>query len=215
MQFIRAQIAVTPAKALTTPQLSRLKRESIEDLAEILTRLLFYINSLINLPVSQKLNTAQITLLTVEIIEKYWYMKFDELVYVLREGSAGKFSKLYGRLDTEIVHSWFTAYETGERQRLIDDEAYAQHLEYKSAEGGKVLEVLTDEQLKEFYAKAPSIRTQMPKKELPKNNLEALTAQCKALPEAELTELYNQARQFQAVEVMEVLANELATRKAA
>ncbi|PSR54183.1 hypothetical protein AHMF7605_11945 [Adhaeribacter arboris] len=132
--FIRQQMVLSVPGALTTPQLSKIRKESPEDLSEALTRLLSFYNNQLNLAQEKRLSSFQTALLSNEIITRYWYLKFDEIAYVLREGVTGKFGKLYGTFDAMTIHGWMDAYIKGERDSVVEEQALQRANAYKDSE---------------------------------------------------------------------------------
>lgn len=194
--FIQAQGLLTVKKALTTPQLSKLKKEAPADLSEGLTRLIGFYNSQFNLDPSKRLGAVQVALLVQDIMNRYWRLKFDEIVYILREGVTGKYGKLYGAFDAMVIHGWFDAYITGERDELIERQAYDNHIKHK--EGAK--EVLDPETLQAFYSRSksfipqPDIRAPLGKN--PLSEYEAFKIRCQGLEVGELARLMEEAREL-------------------
>lgn len=103
-------------------------------LAAGIAQLLEFINKLFNLPDNKKLNDAQIALLATDIRTRYWFLKFDELVYILREGVAGRWGKSYSRMDTEVIHAWFQQYINTERDAVIEQASLKEAFELKKRE---------------------------------------------------------------------------------
>lgn len=137
--FIREQSNITLASALQTPQVSRLNKENPGDLAAAISQLLQFVNKLFNLPENKKLNDAQMAVLALDIKKRYWFLKFDELVYILREGVAGKWGKSYSRIDAETVHAWFQRYIETERDAAIELASYNEAVAYKKQEAAAVI----------------------------------------------------------------------------
>lgn len=192
--FVKAQVAVTVKTALDTPQISKLKKDAPGELAKALTRLLLFINAQLNIDQNKKLKTIQVPLLVQDMMTRYWYLKFDEIVYVLREGITGKYGRLFGAFDAMTVHEWFTAY-LPERDEEIERRAYAERIKHK--EGAK--EVLNGEALQAFYDRSKTFTPQPDKKKpLPKNplsQLEAFKLKCQGLTLPELKALRAEAEQ--------------------
>lgn len=139
--FINAQSNITLASAMNTPQISRINRELPEKLAAGITQLLKFVNELFNLPADKKFSSLQLAVLAQDIKTRYWFLKFDEIIYVLREGTAGKWGKSYSRLDTEVVHAWFQVYISTERDAAVELASYNESVAYKKQEAAPVQEV--------------------------------------------------------------------------
>ena len=128
-----AMNAVTPASALETPSLSGLRGASPQETAKVLTTLLETMNSRFNFAEHKKLNEVQIGFLAGSILTNYWRWKIDEVVYVLREGIAGRL-KSFDHIDEAVVLGWFREYEPV-RDGLIEAAAHNERVRYN--ESGK------------------------------------------------------------------------------
>lgn len=137
-EFIKAQSAITVFSALQTPQVSRLNKESPGDLNFAISELLKFVKQLFNLPEEKNLSNLQISLLANDIRQRYWFLKFDELVYILREGVAGRWGRSYSRMDTETVHSWFNTYINTERDAVIEQASHNAAVQFKKQEAAPV-----------------------------------------------------------------------------
>lgn len=125
------QRGLTPAKAQQSPQLSRLRREAPGDLAEALGNLLTFTAQQFN--VVRNLTDMQVMLLVGDLTERYWRWKLDEFAYVFREAVAGRWGKVYDRLDPPTVQEWCAAYDA-ERQEQIAVQAESEAAKLKAAE---------------------------------------------------------------------------------
>lgn len=119
-----AMNGVQPAEALHTPQLSGLRKAAPEELSAALTQLFAITNSRFNFAAHKKLNVVQIGFLVGTLLTSYWQFKFDEVVYVLREGIAGRLDT-FDHLDEAVVMGWFRQYEAEERENLLAKHAHA------------------------------------------------------------------------------------------
>lgn len=212
-------------QALNAPQVSKLNKEAPQFLAAGIAQLLEFINKLFNLPENKKLNDAQIALLATDIRTRYWFLKFDELVYILREGVAGKWGKSYSRLDTEVIHAWFQTYITTERDAVIEQVSYNEAVAYKKQEAAPVTDAkpMPDhirQQLSELRHKLE----QEAQPEQKGTNAAGLTQETvleqlkEALPEFtpfELKGWLKQAELSQNKEIQQLIETELATRNKA
>ena len=59
--------------------------------------------------------------LSEAILAKYYYMKFEELMYVFNRGKLGKYGITYGKPTMATVMLWLEAYDTGERMQEIEN----------------------------------------------------------------------------------------------
>jgi hypothetical protein len=76
------------------------------------------INELINLQdffnVTVKMNPAQIAETAEIILEKFYFMRLDEIKLCFRRAKAGDYGELYNRLDGSVIIGWLNLYD---RQR--------------------------------------------------------------------------------------------------
>lgn len=134
MTFSRESTGVSITTALQSVQLSRVRKEDPDTLLLAISRLLNFANNQINLPAEKKLNMHQIIFIASELMAQYWFLKFDELVLVLRKGITGKFGPVYNQFDATVIFEWFEKYIRGERDSYIETEAHRKAHHYKMLE---------------------------------------------------------------------------------
>jgi len=74
----------------------------------------------LSLNVGKNLEPFQLAPLSVKIYAKYYYLSFDEIMYVFDKGSSGQYGKIYDRIDEEIIMGWLSNYDTGERLSIAE-----------------------------------------------------------------------------------------------
>lgn len=129
--IIKQWRGLTPAIAQQSAQVSGLEAAARGDTAEALGNLLTFAAYQFN--VGKNLNDVQISLLASEMLRLYWYWRFDEFSFVLREAVAGRYGTTYDRIDAPTVHAWCASYEADRnatQAHLAEHEARA----YKLAE---------------------------------------------------------------------------------
>ncbi|GAB3293952.1 hypothetical protein GCM10027348_14380 [Hymenobacter tenuis] len=144
-------------------QVSVLNREAPGALAEALGNVLTFFAQYFN--VVRNLTDVQIGLLVPDLLERYWHWRFDEFLYVLREGVAGRWGKVYDRLDPATIHEWCRHYDDQVRGIELERQAQKEARERKLAELPATprrydnehevrqhLETLTDDQLRKGIA---------------------------------------------------------------
>lgn len=72
----------------------------------------------LSLNVGKNLEPHQLSGLAKKIYAKYYYLSFDELMYVFDKGSSGSYGKIYDRVDEEIIFTWLEKFDTDERLNL-------------------------------------------------------------------------------------------------
>ncbi|RSK33937.1 hypothetical protein [Hymenobacter metallilatus] len=156
------QWGLTPAKALQSPQLSVLARQAPRETAEALGNLLIFAAHQFNVP--RNLSDMQVGLLAEDLLERYWFWRFDEFVYLCKEAIAGRWGCNYSTIDAPTVHGWCTAYAEV-RDAVVEQAAREEHKARRLAEQAqgparaadeqayiRHLETLTDEQLQKGIA---------------------------------------------------------------
>lgn len=118
----------------------------------------------LSLNVGKNIEPHQLDGLAKKIYSKYYYLSFDELMYVFDCGTSGKYGKLYDRVDEEVIFSWLEKYDTDERLSIAEFsnkkeiESQIEEKEQDRAMLAKLLEpisrVLEEEKQKEENFKA-------------------------------------------------------------
>jgi hypothetical protein len=70
----------------------------------------------LSLNVGKNIEPFQLKPLAIKIYARYYFLSFDELMYVFDKGSSGEYGKLYDRVDEEIIFTWIQCYDVNERQ---------------------------------------------------------------------------------------------------
>jgi hypothetical protein len=86
--------------------------------------------------------------LSEAILCTYYYMKFEELLYVFNRGKLGKYGTTYGKPTMATVMQWLEAYDTGERMQVIEDRRVQKKA---NAESLMLSPELTQEQVNASY----------------------------------------------------------------
>ncbi len=83
--------------------------------------------------VVRNMSDLQMAFLAEDLLALYWDWRFDEFLYVLREGVRQNWGKTYDRLDPPTMHEWCKAYLEA-RTIQIENEAFQAHQALKKAE---------------------------------------------------------------------------------
>ncbi len=119
LQLIELQAAMTPALALSTgEQLSVLEKQDKKVLLKALSALITQLRQSLN--VGKNLDTLQVYECASLLMEKYWYFRLEEFVYVFKQVKLGKYGKVYDRLDVQVISEWLHLYDTTERLVELD-----------------------------------------------------------------------------------------------
>lgn len=123
------QRGLTPAKCLDSPQVGVLQRADPGGLAEALGNLLTF--TALQFNVVRNLSDLQIQLLATDLPSRYYHWRIQEFVYVMREAVAGKWGRIYDRLDPPTVYDWCSAYAAEEQAAAIAHAAEQRAAAYK------------------------------------------------------------------------------------
>ena len=134
LAILDKQRGLTPAKAQQSPQVSALTRteDGAADASQALTNALLFTAHQFN--VVRNMSDLQMACLAEDLLALYWDWRFDEFLYVLREGVRQNWGKTYDRLDPPTMHEWCKAYREA-RAVQIEHEAHQAHEARRKAEG--------------------------------------------------------------------------------
>jgi hypothetical protein len=119
VEFISEQNAIKPAAAFNKGiQISTLRKSDPVGANVAISKLISLTNARINCV--RPMNDLQIGMAAASIVAKYWYLRIEELAYIMREGIGGRWGKLYDRFDEAVIMEWIQTYELGERQGFLD-----------------------------------------------------------------------------------------------
>ena len=136
---------MTPALALSSgEQLSVLGKQDKNVLLKALSALITQLRQSLNL--GKNLDTLQVYECASLLIEKYWYFRLEEFVYVFKQVKLGKYGKVYDRLDVQVISEWLHLYDTGER--LAELERQRQLVQKTEADA-----LLSNEEVQRCYQK--------------------------------------------------------------
>lgn len=110
-------------------------------LTELITQVIEYFN------LRNNMNAMQIIRLSQTIQRKYYFLKLEEIVMILRDGKDGVFGKTL-QLSPDIIMGWFDSYDT-KRMNYVHDIRTLEH--DKNKKGNITLPILSNEDLKRFY----------------------------------------------------------------
>lgn len=133
LAILDKQRGLTPAKAQESPQVSALTKteEGAIAASQALTNALLFTAAQFN--VVRNMSDLQMAFLAEGLLELYWDWRFDEFLYVLREGVRQNWGKTYDRLDPPTMYEWCKAYSAA-RELQIENDALRAHDALKKAE---------------------------------------------------------------------------------
>ncbi|RFP65911.1 hypothetical protein D0N36_06825 [Hymenobacter lapidiphilus] len=147
MALLSAMMEVRPELALAGPQLSALRAADAAAPVQATARLLAYVDGMFNFADNKRLNTLQVSMLANDLVQRYWRLKFDELVYVLREGANGRYHT-FDRIDAGVIHGWFAEY-LAERDALLEVQIHNEHVAYQE----RAVQVAKDMPISALYVR--------------------------------------------------------------
>jgi len=98
----------------------------------------------------RNISELQLGYLAEDLLSLYWDWKFDEFLYVLREGVRQNWNKTYDRFDPPTMHEWCKAYLAA-RAIQIENDAFKAHQERKKAEKQPVKSELANHPLFDYF----------------------------------------------------------------
>ncbi|WP_460910622.1 hypothetical protein [Spirosoma areae] len=98
-------------------QLSVIRQTDEAVLLKSLIILIGLTNDALNVP---RMNASQMLDAARHILKTFWYFKPEEIAYAFDQGRAGRYGKVYNRLDLEILEGWLLAYDIDERNALCE-----------------------------------------------------------------------------------------------
>ncbi|MDB5240105.1 MAG: hypothetical protein JWP57_730 [Spirosoma sp.] len=157
MNLSRFCAALTPAQALSpeNKQLSVLKKEDETHYLKVVALLLTRCRELLNIKPENSLSVMQTVDLAYRIGKDYYYLRLEEILYVIQQATSGRYGKDYNRLDAATVMGWLERYDVEERTPLVVNRSQQPVVE--SAQP------LNDEELDKFYQRvAAGEKTDVP-----------------------------------------------------
>jgi|GEM_PF-5384521 len=117
-------------------QISFLKKANPDVLEHVISLLIDTLAVQFN--VKDNFSGIQIVDCTLTIIEKYWYLRPEEIMFVFKQGKLGFYGPVYNKLDTHTILSWIHKYDTEERIRQVE----IQRDSFKNAEGEPQIDIM-------------------------------------------------------------------------
>lgn len=110
-------------QAIGGTQMSTLKRQGEDSLLLCVCTLIANLCEALNL--TKPMGTVQAYDAACTLVSRFYFLKLEELIYIFREGKAGKYGQLYNRLDVQVLCEWCEKYWSGEER--------ARHLEIRNS----------------------------------------------------------------------------------
>ena len=120
MELMRAQSQVSVAVALAQPmQISGMRKEDPETLENLLMAMLSMLAGAFNVKAGFTSDSMYECVLLV--IEKYWYLRPEEVMYVFKRAKMGEYGPVFNKLDIATVMEWLHKYDTEERLNHVEE----------------------------------------------------------------------------------------------
>lgn len=119
LNLVKAQAKMTIEVAVSQPdQISKLRSMDEAVLEKVMMVL---VNSLAeSFNVKNNFSPAQMYECATLIIERFWYMRPEEIMYAFRQAKIGRYGTSYNRIDTQVVLEWIDKYDKEDRQAAFD-----------------------------------------------------------------------------------------------
>ena len=105
------------------PTLATVRKYQEEQTAlDAIVEIISFAAALVN--TERNLTPMQVEYIAAEIMEQYFYLTLGDIRFLMKQGIAGKYGEIYGRLDVPVVMGWVEKY--------ADDRA--NHAETRSAQ---------------------------------------------------------------------------------
>lgn len=168
--FLSSCLSLTPHKAISEgTQLSAMKKDGEKELYTTLYRLIQNLEGFFGIPQEKRMNGEQRAEVIKVIVGEYWWMKFEELVYVFTKAKTGRYGSLFeigtpGRITSETLCHWLNKYSQGEningkyiqseREQYIEKQRLSEH---GARKGTPKLEVNMGEVYERYIKEGPGI----------------------------------------------------------
>lgn len=100
------------AQAIGGIQVSRLKRQDEDLLLLCMGALIANLCESLNL--TKGMNTLQAYEGACLLVGKYYFLKFEEFIFIFKEGKMGRYGQLFNRIDIQILCEWCEKYLSSE-----------------------------------------------------------------------------------------------------
>ncbi len=127
--FLEQCLDLTPIKAIEQgTQLSVMKKDP--DCRKHLHRLIEHVQYFYG--VKDTMNDVQIAESIGLLLKRFWYMKFEEIVYCFTNAKSGRYGTLFqagtpNRMHFDTLAHWLNEYDKSERQAAIEQARMAEH----------------------------------------------------------------------------------------
>lgn len=122
IEIIQAQSEVRLQTAVNGTALGTLKRQDKVQTQNAIANLIANLVQSLNL--GNTLNDAQVVEIVYLLMERYYYLKLEELILIFKKAKMGDYGKNYNRLDIQVIFEWIEMYySSDERALLLEREA--------------------------------------------------------------------------------------------
>ena len=113
--------SITLSDAITQPrQLSGLKRDFPKQIGVLIITMISELQSSVNLSGNAvKMSSEQTSKCASAIMEEFWMLRPEEVLYVFKQALTGKYGANFNRLDCMTMCGWIREYELNERLSFV------------------------------------------------------------------------------------------------
>lgn len=123
VEVLKIQSDVKLSTAINGTALATLKRHNELETQEALTNLVARLANSFNIG-EKNLSNEQVIEIVYLLIERYYYLKLEELILIFKKAKFGEYGKNYHRLDVQVIFEWIELYYSSEeRAVLLEKEA--------------------------------------------------------------------------------------------
>lgn len=117
--MVRAQADLTIQQAMSQQhQISYFKKNEPAVAEMLISTMVELIAEQFN--VKDTFSDVQIVDCTLSIIERYWYLRPEEILYAFKQGKLGRYGPVFNKLDTQTILTWLHKYDTEERMAQVE-----------------------------------------------------------------------------------------------
>ena len=136
VELVRLQSNLTVEVAMKQEhQLSALKKEDQRTSEFLISLMVELIAEQFN--VKETFSPLQMLDCTLSIMERFWYLRPEEILYAFKQAKLGHYGPVYNKLDSQTILTWLHKYDTEDRIRQVEKSRDA----YKKAENEPQIDV--------------------------------------------------------------------------
>lgn len=128
-QYLKPMIAIEHGTSLSV-----LKKTA--DFKKIMHVLLQNLEHFYQIPTNNRMPVDVIKETVDSLVTRYYYLKWEELLYVFTQAKTGKFGTMYSygyrnKITLELLCAWIDRYDMAERQQAVEAKRISEHGKHK------------------------------------------------------------------------------------